>query len=141
MFKLDERLQGDTLKVADLPLCRVLLMNDSQFPWLILVPRRDNVIEFTELSETDQQQLWQESLHVSRVMQQVFGPDKMNVAALGNVVSQLHVHHVARYKNDVAWPHPVWGRQPAIPYSEQDATTRCSQLAALLQPDEKKELP
>lgn len=116
MFKLDSRLAADTAYVGDLELCQVLLMNDRQFPWLILVPMRAAVSEVTALSEAEQRVLWQESAHVSTVMQSLFQPDKMNIASLGNVVAQLHVHHIARYKTDVAWPHPVWGRQPAMAY-------------------------
>lgn len=116
MFSLDSRLAADTVNVGELALCQIRLMNDRQFPWLILVPQRPDVTEITALSDADQSLLWQESAQVSRVMQSLFRPDKMNIAALGNVVAQLHIHHIARYKNDAAWPHPVWGRQPAVAY-------------------------
>ena len=114
MFKLDSRLHNDTFFVCDLTLCRVLLMNDRQFPWLILVPMRNDIAEIIDLSEHEQQTLLKESAKVSKVMQQVFAPYKLNVGALGNVVRQLHVHHVARFETDVAWPKPVWGNQAAI---------------------------
>ena len=120
MFKLDARLEADTF-IHDLPLCRVLLMNDSQFPWLILVPRVDGVTEIIELSEAQQQQFLSESAQVSRLLQSQFSPDKLNVAALGNVVSQLHIHHVARYKSDIAWPKPIWGAQAVVAYPEDKA--------------------
>lgn len=118
MFKLDPKLSNDTFFVCDLTLCKVLLMNDSQFPWLILVPRIADVTEIIDLSEEDQSQLQRESAWVSKVLKVQFSPDKLNIAALGNMVSQLHIHHIARYKTDVAWPKPVWGLQPAIAYDD-----------------------
>lgn len=120
MFELDSRLSNDTHVITDLPLCRVLLMNDSQFPWLILVPRVDDITEIIELSAEQRAQLWDESDVISRIMQQLFTPDKLNIAALGNVVKQLHLHHVARYKTDVAWPAPVWGKQPVKRYEQAE---------------------
>ncbi|MBQ4828254.1 HIT domain-containing protein [Alteromonas sp. MMG017] len=122
MFKLDARLESDTIFIHDLPLCRVLLMNDSQFPWLILVPRVDGVTEIIELSDEQQQQFLKESAQVSRLLQTQFSPDKLNIAALGNVVSQLHIHHVARYKSDIAWPKPIWGAQAVVAYPDDKAT-------------------
>lgn len=118
-FELDPVLDNDTYLVTDLPLCRVLLMNDKQYPWLILVPRINGVTEIIDLTETQQQQLWQESNQVSVLLKSHFNADKLNVAALGNVVPQLHVHHIARFKGDPAWPAPVWGKLPAIKYSEE----------------------
>ena len=130
MFELDSRLHNDTFFVCDLTLCRVLLMNDKQFPWLILVPMRDNIAEIIDLSEHEQQLLLKESATVSKVMLQLFSPYKLNVGALGNVVRQLHVHHVARFETDVAWPKPVWGNQPPIAYADAQASEI---LAALKQ--------
>ena len=121
MFKLDSRLHNDTFFVCDLSLCRVLLMNDSQFPWLILVPMKNDIAEIIDLSEEDQITLLKESALASKAMQAVFSPLKLNVAALGNVVRQLHVHHVARFENDCAWSKPVWGNQPAVAYNTNDA--------------------
>lgn len=121
MFKLDSRLQNDTHFVCDLTLCRVLLMNDSQFPWLILVPMQNDVAEIIDLSEAQQHTLLKESAVVQNVMKNRFAPFKLNVAAIGNVVRQLHVHHVARFENDVAWPKPVWGNQPTVAYSDDEA--------------------
>lgn len=128
MFELDSRLQNDTFFVCDLTLSRVLLMNDSQFPWLILVPMRDDVAEIIDLTEQEQQTLLSESAKVSKAMQKLFSPYKLNVAALGNVVRQLHVHHVARFENDVAWPKPVWGNQSSVAYEESDAAEIISEL-------------
>nr|WP_193988383.1 HIT domain-containing protein [Lelliottia steviae] len=118
-FSLAKELQRDCIELADWPLCKVLLMNDSQYPWFILVPREAGVKEIIDLSEQQQIMLLQESAKLSKLLQQVFSPDKLNVAALGNMVSQLHIHHIARFKSDAAWPAPVWGKLPAIPYSDE----------------------
>lgn len=108
-FALDPRLAADTVEVGDLALCRVLLMDDARFPWLILVPRRPDVSEITDLSEADAAALWREVRIATGVMQALSKPDKVNVGALGNVVAQLHVHVVGRFRSDPAWPGPVWG--------------------------------
>lgn len=118
MFSLDPRLQNDTFDCGSFPLCRLLLMNDSTYPWFILVPQREGVQEIHQLDETDRQQLWAESHQLSRWMENYFNFDKLNIAALGNVVSQLHLHHVARCDGDPAWPGPVWGHRPAVPYDQ-----------------------
>ncbi|BFT30694.1 HIT domain-containing protein [Alteromonas sp. D210916BOD_24] len=132
MFELDARLHNDTYFVCDLSLSRVLLMNDSQFPWLILVPRKHDVAEIIDLSEEDQITLLKESALVSKAMQILFSPLKLNVAALGNIVRQLHVHHVARFDTDVAWPKPVWGNQAPKPYQDEQAHVLITQLQGLL---------
>jgi len=131
-FRLDSLLDQDTYFVADLSLCRVLLMNDCQYPWLILVPRINDVKEIIDLDEDKQQKLWQESALVSQLMQKFFTPDKLNVAALGNVVSQLHVHHIARYQTDLAWPAPVWAVHPTKAYDPEDAADLVAALKAEL---------
>lgn len=118
MFALDPRLQQDTLHVGDFPLCRLLLMNDASYPWFILVPRREEVSELFQLDEADQRSLWHETNLLAEVLKDTFKADKMNVASLGNMVSQLHMHVIARRRGDAAWPAPVWGHQPAQPYSE-----------------------
>ena len=123
MFELDPRLHNDTFFVCDLSLCRVLLMNDSQFPWLILVPMKNDIAEIIDLSEEEQVTLLRESALASKALQALFSPLKLNVAALGNVVRQLHVHHVARYDTDCAWPKPVWGNQPTVAYETSKAQT------------------
>lgn len=115
-FTLDERLAADTLPVADLPLCRVLLMNDARYPWVILVPRHAAISEVFELSGTDQQQLWREAALLGEAMKTALGGDKLNIAALGNAVSQLHVHVVIRRRTDATWPAPVWGNGSPEPY-------------------------
>lgn len=132
MFKLDSRLEADTYFVCDLPLCRVLMMNDEQFPWLILVPRVEGVTEIIELADEQQRQCWLESAWVSGVLQAQFTPDKLNIAAIGNRVSQLHIHHVVRYKNDCAWPKPVWGNQPSVPYDKGNAVALVDTLSRAL---------
>ncbi|RYU61956.1 HIT domain-containing protein [Methylolobus aquaticus] len=115
-FTLHPRLAGDCLTLGTLPLCRVLLMNDRTYPWLILVPQRNGIAEICELSEADQHVLIAESSRVAQAMLTLFKPDKLNIAAIGNLVPQLHVHHVARFRSDPAWPGTVWGRERGEPY-------------------------
>ena len=131
-FVLDERLRADTVAVGDWPLSRVLLMNDSQYPWLILVPRRAGVSEIYQLDGADQQQLMLESCALSAAMAEHFQADKMNVANLGNIVAQLHLHHIARRKNDPAWPGPVWGKLPPQPYDAAALAGLREQMQVLL---------
>lgn len=118
MFELHPQLANDCIALGDLPLSRVLLMNDANYPWVILVPRRDNIREIYQLSAEDQQELTRESAMVASTMARLFTADKMNVAALGNMVPQLHIHHIVRRNNDPAWPRPVWGAIPSRPYSD-----------------------
>lgn len=119
-FQLHERLQQDTLFVTDLALSRVLLMNDARFPWLILVPRKNGISELHELEHTDQILLLKEITRLSTILKNLFEPDKLNIATIGNIVSQLHIHIVARKKQDVAWPSPVWGfAQPQLYPNDQ----------------------
>jgi diadenosine tetraphosphate (Ap4A) HIT family hydrolase len=118
MFTLHPQLQKDCLHLHDLELCRLLLMNDSRYPWFILVPRREEITEIYQLAEVDQAQLMRESSRLAAVLVDAFGPDKLNIAAIGNLVPQLHVHHVVRYTSDAAWPAPVWGKLPAMAYDE-----------------------
>jgi diadenosine tetraphosphate (Ap4A) HIT family hydrolase len=115
-FSLDPRLIADTHAVGDLALCSVLLMDDARFPWLILVPRRPAASELTDLSDADAATLTGEIRLTIKVIQALAKPDKVNVAALGNVVAQLHVHVIARFRSDPAWPDPVWGRGERKPY-------------------------
>lgn len=132
MFELHPRLQADTQILGDLPLCRVLLAKDSQYPWLILVPRIAGLREIHHLPPEQQQQLMQESCAVATLMEEALGPDKINVAALGNLVPQLHLHHVARFSTDAAWPGPIWGAHPAIPYQAQDLRQQADNWLARL---------
>jgi diadenosine tetraphosphate (Ap4A) HIT family hydrolase len=120
-FTLDPQLARDTRPVGDLVLCRVLLTNDANYPWLILVPRRTGASEIIDLDSADQAQLTAEIAQVSRVLKDITRCDKINVAALGNVVAQLHVHIIARTRNDAAWPKPVWGVVNAKGYQDSTA--------------------
>ncbi len=108
-------------------------MNDCQYPWTILVPRRKNISEIIDMNQADQQQLWRESAWMSCALQQHCKPDKLNVAALGNKVPQLHIHHIARFKDDPAWPQPVWGKLPATAYSPTRGETEIAALRKLLE--------
>lgn len=119
-FKLHKQLAHDTIQIGDLPLCKILLMNDARFPWLILVPRRESVSEAFDLSMNDQQLLWQEAALVAEKLKAFTVADKMNLATLGNQVPQLHIHVVARFKDDAAWPAPVWGVGKTVAYPEKE---------------------
>ncbi len=109
MFQLDERLAASAITLGAFPLSLLLLSRDANYPWFLLVPQRQGVTEIFQLESADQQQLMAESCHLSRVLMAEFAGDKLNVAALGNQVPQLHLHHVVRYRGDPAWPGPVWG--------------------------------
>ena len=135
MFTLDQRLQQDTVLLGDFPLCRLLLMNDANNPWFILVPRRDEVSELFQLDAQEQQQLWRESTELAEVLKDTFKADKMNVATLGNVVSQLHMHVIVRRKDDPAWPAPVWGKHPAKAYSDEQVAALRDKLRMALDDD------
>jgi diadenosine tetraphosphate (Ap4A) HIT family hydrolase len=119
MADLHPRLQQDCLLLGHFTLCRLLLMRDANYPWFILVPDREDISEIFQLSGEDQVQLLRESSRLSAVLVERFHADKLNIAALGNVVPQLHVHHVVRYRDDPAWPAPVWGHAPARPYTPE----------------------
>lgn len=127
-FKLDERLADDTIYLTELSLCRVLLMNDRRYPWLILVPRYNGLKEIHDLSEKDQSNLMSEITTTTGIIEKLFTPDKINVGALGNSVSQLHIHIIARFKTDEAWPGPVWGIGSSQIYSYDEG----NRLADLL---------
>lgn len=128
MFSLNERLEADTRPVTDLRLCRVLLMNNRLWPWLILVPMREGAVEIHRLEEADQLTLMREIAQASRVMERLFAPDKMNVGALGNMVPQLHVHVIGRTRGDPAWPGPVWGAGHAESYEVAEADALVKRL-------------
>lgn len=135
MFALDPRLQQDTMAIGDFPLCRLLLMNDANYPWFILVPRREAVSELFQLDQADQQQLWLETTRLAETLKDAFVADKMNVATLGNVVSQLHMHVIVRRRDDPAWPAPVWGRLPARPYEAAEIDALQQRLRLVLTND------
>ncbi len=129
MFRLHERLAADTVEVLRWPLSRVLLMNDRTYPWLILVPERPGLKDLHELAPTDHGQAMAEISRASRALQHLCRPDKINVAALGNVVPQLHIHIIARFTTDPAWPRPVWGVRPPEPYEPAAARETLARLA------------
>ncbi|MBW8618066.1 MAG: HIT family protein [Hyphomicrobiales bacterium] len=131
-FTLDSRLEADTLLIGELQLSRVLLMNDARFPWVILVPRRDGLREIIDLEPKDRATLYREMESVSEAMKRLFTPTKLNVAALGNQVAQLHVHIIARFDNDAAWPKPVWGVGERMTYCQKDAMNYVAILSAAL---------
>ncbi len=122
-FVLHKQLANDCIEIAELPLCKLLLCNDSAYPWFILVPKVADISEIYQLDWQQQQQLLNESSLLSELLMQVFTGDKMNVAALGNIVEQLHIHHVVRFKADAQWPKPVWGQQALTPYSKDELAT------------------
>ena len=146
-FTLDSRLAGDTLPIGDLPLCSVLLMNDARFPWFVLVPRRPGAGEITDLTREDAVALMEEVRIATRVMLELgrvtfengttrvmlnlAKPDKVNVGALGNVVAQLHIHVVGRFRSDPAWPRPVWGHGTRAPYPDHAATALIERARSL----------
>jgi len=128
MFVLHPRLQQDCLDLGRFELCRLLLMDESRYPWLILVPEREGVSEIYQLSAADQALWLRESSALTQSLAEGFAADKMNIAAIGNLVPQLHVHHIVRYRGDPAWPAPVWGKFDPLPYGE---TGRAAVLARL----------
>ncbi|HBD11955.1 MAG TPA: HIT family protein [Porticoccaceae bacterium] len=132
-FELDQRLQQDTYHIGDWPLCTLLLHKDSNYPWCILVPRRPGIVEIHQLDSDDQTRLIRESTLLTQAMTALFSPDKLNIAALGNIVPQLHLHHIARYRVDPAWPAPVWGAIEPVAYKQDLATQRIESLQQTLE--------
>jgi diadenosine tetraphosphate (Ap4A) HIT family hydrolase len=128
MAGIHPQLKNDCVLLGRFDLCYLLLANDANYPWFILVPDRDSIKEIYQLSEDDQGQLLTESSLLSGQIMQIFKGDKLNVAALGNQVPQLHVHHIVRYENDPAWPTPVWGKVAAKPYAETELAEIVSKL-------------
>jgi len=127
-FQLHPQLEQDSFFVADLPLCQLRLINDQQYPWFILVPRQVDCSEIYKLSDDQQAQLLKESSRLSHILMSLFKGDKLNVAAIGNMVPQLHVHHVVRFKKDVSWPKPVWGQMPMQVYSSDQVSKVITQM-------------
>ncbi len=129
-FELHAQLKQDCFVIGQFELCQVLLLNDSQFPWFILVPQCDNVREIYELTPQNQQLFMQESSYFSQQLATLFQADKLNIAAIGNIVPQLHIHHIVRYQTDKAWPAPVWGKLAATPYTAQQRDERIANVKA-----------
>lgn len=130
-FQLDSRLEADTIPIGDLSLCSVLLLNDARFPWFVLVPRLAGMSELTDLSDEQAQELMREIRLATAVMTTLAKPDKVNVGALGNIVTQLHVHVIGRFLSDPAWPGPVWGHGSKTPYPHHAATALIERAAGL----------
>ncbi|MDK4200181.1 HIT family protein [Pseudomonas sp. HR1] len=133
MFQIDPRLAGDTLEVASLTLCQVLLLNDRRYDWLVLVPRRESVTEILDLSPQDQAQLWREVTLVAQVLRHAQPDQKLNIGALGNVVRQLHLHVLLRQEGDPAWPGPVWGHSPREPHTAEAGHAAAERWRVLLE--------
>lgn len=133
MFKLDSRLESDSIALGEFPLCLVLMSRDANYPWCILVPKRTGVTELYQLDLDDMKQLLIESRHLSKVMMELFDGDKLNVAALGNLVPQLHIHHVVRFKSDSAWPGPVWGAAVPRTFERGELTKRVKLIQSRLE--------
>jgi diadenosine tetraphosphate (Ap4A) HIT family hydrolase len=131
-FHLDARLEGDTIALGESPLCLYRLMDDARWPWVILVPKRGGVTEIHDLDDADHDTLCRESRTVARAMAEAFAADAMNVAKLGNVVAQLHLHHVVRHRNDPAWPGPVWGVGQRVPYDDRERAEIAARLSRCL---------
>lgn len=131
-FSLHPQLAADTAHIGNLDVCRVLLMNNQHFHWLILVPMRDNIRELHDLDEGDYFKVMEEVRMVSKKLAAHTKAHKMNVAALGNVVPQLHIHIIARFMDDPAWPKPVWGHTPFLPYQEKILKAKVAEITSLL---------
>ena len=127
-WSLHSRLNEDTIDIGDLPLCRVLVIKDAHYPWLLLVPRRPEAVEIIDLDEVQQAQLMTEMTRVVCALKEITKCDKLNIAALGNLVPQLHVHIIARRSSDVAWPRPVWGVMPPLAHDAEEVQTFISAL-------------
>ncbi|ANG62390.1 histidine triad (HIT) protein [Marinobacterium aestuarii] len=131
-FELHPQLAQDCIPLGDFALCRLLLINDANYPWFVLVPRRSGVSEIYHLSSEDQVQLMRESCFLAENLADAFVARKMNVASLGNMVPQLHLHHIVRFEKDPAWPGPVWGKLPARTYTAEQVAGIRKKLQALM---------
>ena len=127
-WSLNSQLKKDTIDIGDLPLSKVLVIKDANYPWLLLVPRRPDIVEIIDLEEVEQAQLMTEVSRVARTLKDVTKCDKLNIAALGNMVPQLHVHVIARRNSDAAWPRPVWGVVPPLPHDAEEVQNFISAL-------------
>ena len=127
-WSLHPQLEKDTIDIGDLPLSRVLVIRDANYPWLLLVPRRSEAVEIIDLDEVEQAQLMTETSRAARALKDVTKCDKLNIAALGNVVPQLHVHIIGRRAGDAAWPRPVWGVMQPLPHDAEEVQTFISTL-------------
>jgi diadenosine tetraphosphate (Ap4A) HIT family hydrolase len=128
VFQLHPRLEQDCISVGRFELCRLLMMNDSQYPWFILVPERANKQEIYQLDKAERDLLTEESCYLAKNIATLYKADKINIAAIGNMVPQLHIHHIVRYQTDKAWPAPVWGKTVAVPYSERQIADELARI-------------
>jgi diadenosine tetraphosphate (Ap4A) HIT family hydrolase len=131
-FRLAQRLEADSVFLVDWRLCQVRLMDDARFPWLILVPRRPELEEWTDLNPDESAELAREIAGAGQALAQRFHPTKLNIGALGNIVRQLHIHVIARFDTDAAWPGPVWGQGTRVPYDVTHKESLCTELLARL---------
>lgn len=127
-FELHPRLQQDCVEVGRFQLSRLLMMNDSQYPWFILVPEKAGLREIYQLTNPERELLLGESSYLAENLVALYNADKMNIASIGNQVPQLHIHHIVRYQTDKAWPAPVWGKFDAVPYTQQQITENLTRL-------------
>ena len=132
LFQLHPRLNADCIRLGQFELCQLLLMNDNQFPWFILVPEKTDVKEIYQLSKADRLLLTEESNYLAENLALLYKADKLNIAAIGNLVPQLHIHHIVRYQSDKAWPAPVWGKFEAISYTETQLITTIADIKSQL---------
>ncbi|PPK76916.1 diadenosine tetraphosphate (Ap4A) HIT family hydrolase [Methylobacter tundripaludum] len=131
-FQLHPRLEQDCIAIGRFELCRLLMMNDSQYPWFILVPERADLQEIYQLNKAERELLTEESSYLAENLAALYKADKMNIAAIGNIVPQLHIHHIVRYQVDKAWPAPVWGKFDAVPYTERQIADNLTRIKAQL---------
>lgn len=131
-FKLHPCLEQDCIAIGRFELCRLLMMNDSLYPWFILVPERADLQEIYQLSKADRELLTEESSYLAENLAELYKADKMNIAAIGNRVPQLHIHHIVRYQVDKAWPAPVWGKFAAVPYTDRQIADNLTRIKAQL---------
>jgi len=131
-FQLHPRLEQDCIAIGRFELCRLLMMNDSQYPWFILVPERADLQEIYQLNKAERELLTEESSYLAENLAALYKADKMNIAAIGNRVPQLHIHHIVRYQVDKAWPAPVWGKFDAVPYTERQIADNLTRIKAHL---------
>ncbi|CAA9892916.1 Diadenosine tetraphosphate (Ap4A) HIT family hydrolase [Candidatus Methylobacter favarea] len=127
-FTLHPRLQQDCIVIGRLQLCQLLMMNDSRYPWFVLVPEKAQLVEIYQLNKAERKLLIEESSYLAEHLAALYKADKINIAAIGNLVPQLHIHHIVRYQTDKAWPAPVWGKFDAVPYTEQEITDNITLL-------------
>jgi diadenosine tetraphosphate (Ap4A) HIT family hydrolase len=128
-FELDTQLATSTILIKNLTLCQVRLKNDRRLPWVVLIPQRPNIVEIFDLTPEDQHQLWSEITSVTQHMHEAFQAYKMNIETLGNKVRQLHIHIIARYENDAAWPNSILNHGVAESYLPDEAAKRIQQLS------------